>query len=294
MMRRATVGLAAAVLAVATLSACTSTTSGSTVPDDCVAEHEFTTIKPGVLTVSTYPLPPYTDILDIETTVDGTAYTVGGTLVGVDGAILDEFAKNECLVLEVHSTAAAAVLPTVQAGSADIGVGNWYRTTERAEILDLSDPIYADQLAIISPDGVSNFAELQGRRVGTVVGYQYVADLRDYLGESLVLYNSPLTMFRALEDGDIDAAIDTVGVGNEFAKNNDLVVALAEPTVEISASLEPGQSAFVVQKGDEELLTAVNANIERLRESGRLAEILEEHGLDPAAAEPGDPRLIDG
>ena len=29
------------------VSPCTSTTSGSTVPDDCVAEHEFTTIKPG-------------------------------------------------------------------------------------------------------------------------------------------------------------------------------------------------------------------------------------------------------
>lgn len=243
--------------------------------------------------MSTYPLPPYTDILDREMTVDGTAYTVGGTLVGVDGAILDEFAENECLELEVHSTAAAAVLPTVEAGAADVGVGNWYRTTERAKVLDLSEPIYADQLAIISPDGVANFAELQGRRVATVVGYQYVADLRDYLGEGLVLYNSPLTMFRALEDGDIDAAIDTVGVGNEFVKDNDLIVKIAEPTEEVKASLEPGQSAFVVRKGDDELLQAINANVERLRESGRLAEILEDHGIDPAAAEPGEPRFID-
>ena len=292
MFRRTTVGLAAAVLAVTALTACSS--SDSAVPDDCVAEHDFTTIKPGVLTISTYPLPPYTDILDREMTVDGTAYTVGGTLVGVDGDILDEFAENECLELEVHSTAAAAVLPTVQAGAADVGVGNWYRTTERAAILDLSEPIYADQLAIISPDGVSNFDELKGKRVGTVVGYQYVADLRDFLGESLVLYNSPLTMFRALEDGDIDAAIDTVGVGNEFTKGNDLVVKLAEPNDAISASLEPGQSAFIVRKGDDELLKAINSNIERLRESGRLAEILEENGLDPEAAEPGEPRLLEG
>ncbi|MFV0434916.1 MAG: substrate-binding periplasmic protein [Leucobacter sp.] len=291
MFRRASAGLAAAVFVTVGLAACSSSDSAS-VPANCEPEHDFTTISEGVLTVSTYPLPPYTNVLDRKQTVDGTAYTVGGTLVGVDGDILADFAANECLELEVHTTAAAAVIPTVQAGAADVGAGNWYRTEERAKIVDLTEPIYADKVAIISPDGASSFAELEGRKVGTVVGYQYVADLRDLFAENLVLYNSPLTMFRALEDGDIDAAVDTVGVGEEFTRENDLVVKEAEPDKAVAASLKPGQSAFIVQKGQDDLLAALNATIDRLRESGRLAEILEEHRLDPAAAEPGDPFLI--
>lgn len=98
----------------------------------------------------------------------------------------------------------------------------------------------------------------------------------------------------ALEDGDIDAAVDTVGVGEEFTKENDLVVEVAEPFEGVAASLEPGQSAFVVQQGNDDLLRALDANIVRLRESGRLADILEDNGLDPATAEPGEARLIDG
>lgn len=293
MFRRTMAGLATAVLATAALVACSNSDSDS-VAEDCVPEHEFATDTDGILKVSTYSLPPYSEVLDRELSVDGTAFTVGGTLTGVDGDILADFAATECLEIEVHSTAAGAVLSTVQAGGADVGAGNWYRTTERAEILDLTEPIYADQVAIISPDGVSDFAQLQNKRVGTVVGYQYVADLRDYFADGLVLYNSPLTMFRALEDGDIDAAVDTVGVGREFTKENDLVVEAAEPFDQVSASLEPGQSAFVVQQGDDDLLAALNATIDRLRESGRLAEILEENGLEPSAAEPGEPRLIDG
>lgn len=293
MFQRTTPGLASAVLTAAVLVACGDSDSAS-VAEDCEPDHEFGTISDGVLTVSAYSLPPFSNVEGLDETIDGIAFTAGGTLVGIDGEILNEFVANECLEIEVRSTAAAAVLSTVQSGGADVGVGNWYRTTERAEILDLTDPIYLDEVAIISSDGVNDFTQLQSRRVGSVVGYQYVADLRDYFAEDLVLYNSPLLMFRALEDGDIDAAVDTVGVGNEFTRENDLLVEVAEPFEEISASLEPGQSAFVLEQGNDDLLEALNATIEGLRESGRLAEILEEHGLDPSAAEPGEPRLIDG
>lgn len=63
---------------------------------------------------------------------------------------------------------------------------------------------------------------------------------------------------------------------------------------ELSFSLEPAQSAFLVQKGRGDLLAALNETIAELRESGRLAEILKKNGLDPSAAEPGEPRLLGG
>lgn len=293
MFRRTMTGLATVLLASTTLVACSSP-GHSTVPDGCVPTHEFETIEDGVLNVSTYALPPYAIVEDRELTADGVALEHGGTLEGVDGDILAEIAAAECLEIDVYSSAAATVLSTVQAGGADIGVGNWYRTAERAEDLGLTDPVYTDQVGIISSDGLSDATRLPGRKVGTVLGYLYVPELRDYLGNDLVLYNSPLTMFRELKDGKIDAAVDSVGVAAEFTEGTDLQVEVMDPLDRLTFSLEPAQSAFLVQKGHDDLLEALNADIEELRSSGRLAEILEENGLDPSAAEPGEPRLIGG
>lgn len=291
MFRRLLAGAASAVLATTVLTAC-SPAPENTPSAACVPKHTFPTLKKGVLTVSTYALPPFSVLRNQELTPDGVPIGDDGTLEGVDGDILAEIAANECLTLEINSTAAAAVLSTVRAGGADVGAANWYRTVERAKILDLTDPIYTDQLAIISADGTTDFSQLKGRRVATVLGYQYVADLRDYFGEGLVLFNSPLTMFNELKRGNIDAAIDTVGVGAEFVRDTALRVETAKPNEAIAASLEPGQSAFLVQQGKAELLAALNANIKELRTNGRLAEILEKYGLDPSAAEPGEPRLL--
>lgn len=291
MFRRAVAGVATAILATTILAACSSPDDAE-VSEDCVAAHEFETVREGKLSVSTYALPPYAMVLDRELTPDGVAFEHGGTLEGVDGDILAEFAERECLEIDVYSTAAAAVLSAVQAGSVDVGAGNWYRTAERAEMFGMSAPVYLDQVGIVSSDGIADAAQLHGRKVGTVLGYLYVAELRDEFGDDLVLFNSPLTMFRELEAGNIDAAVDSVGVAAEFVGDGDLQIQVIEPTDALSFSLEPAQSAFLTQKGHDALLEALDATIAELRESGRLAEILEANGLDPSAAEPGDPRLL--
>lgn len=295
MFRRSTAGLAAAILVATALTACTGGPGASpspSVPADCKPAHTFTTLKPGVLTVSTYAVPPFAIVTGREISHDGVPVTQGGTLEGVDGDIINEIAAKECLVVEVNSTVAAGVLPTVRGGGADVGVGDWYRTKERAQTIDFTHPVYVDPVAFISRDGISEVSQLQGRKVGTVHGYQYVADLRNLLGENLVLYNSPLTMFRELKEGSIDVAVDSVGIGTEFTRDTDLKVAAVEPSDKLSASVEPGQSAFVVQQGRTELLAALDAGIKEMHANGRIAEILTKNGLDPAMAETGEPRLM--
>lgn len=293
MFRRATAGVAAAVLAASLLTACNSDTS-SGVPEDCVPAHQFTTIEEGVLTVSAYALPPFAVIKGEQLSVDGIPVSQGGQLGGVDGDILAEIAKTECLEVKVNATAAAAVLATVQAGQADVAAANWFRTVPRSKILDLSDPVYLDEVGIISPDGASDFTQLKedGRRVATVHGYMYVDDLRDYFGNNLVLYNSPLTMYAELRAGKIDAAVESLGVGQAYVKGTQLKAVLAKPHDEIHFTQEPAQSTFPVRMGNTALLEALNDDIADLRKSGRIAEILEANGLDAAAADVGEPRLL--
>lgn len=277
-MFKRTLTAATAVALSGMLAAC-GDSAGGNVAADCEPAHEFETLKEGVLTVAAYDLPPFTLIEDDR-------------LTGVDGVILDEIADRECLEVEVMSAAAAAVIPAVQGGRADVAAANWYRTAARAEIANLSDPIYTDQMALIGKDVSTAIPDLEGEKVGTVDGYLWVADLQAYLGDSLSIYNSPLNMYQDLKAGRIDYAVDSFGSGIYNTEDEDVEVVVADSFDEVVASTEGAQSTFPVPKDNEGLLTAINDGIAELRESGRLAEIMEEHDLDPSAAEPGEPRLI--
>lgn len=293
-LRKSTVVVATVILAMGPLAACADP-EPSGVADDCEPIHEFETVEEGVLTVSAYSLPPWGVITGGRIGSDGAQVVQGGELGGVDGDILAEIAARECLEMTVNSTAAIGVFPAVQNGVADVAAPNWFRTERRGEILDQSDPVYSDEVGIISRDGVSDFTELKDNdaTVGTVAGYVYVRDLRDYFGENFVLYTSELIMLQDLRAGHLDAGVSSYGVGAAYVEMTNLQAVVAEPHDEIRFSREPAQVNFPVQQGNTDLLEAINDGVAELRESGRLAEILEAHGIDPSAAEPGEPRLME-
>lgn len=273
--------LVAAVLAASSLAACGESSGG--VADDCKPQHEFSTVADGTLTVSTFDLPPYSKV-------------EGNKVTGVDGQILDEIAKRECLTIAVMPLDGPAVIPAVKAGRADLAAGDWYRTAERAAVVELSAPIYTDQMGIISSDGVDSVAGLKGKKVGTVDGYLWVADLGDYLGDDLVKYPSSTAMWTDLQAGRIDIAVDSYGSAtytNQNIGGGNYTIEIAKPDPTVAASQQPAQSGFPMPKGNQGLVDAIDADIEAMKEDGTIAGILENNGLDASAADTGEPRLVD-
>lgn len=271
---------AAAILTAVTLGACgigTAGDSGSSVPDDCEPAHpDIETVKEGFLTVASFDLLPYTK-------VEGT------DLQGLEGDVLKEVAKLECLELVAINSSATAAIPAVQSGRADITAADWYRTAARAEVVALSAPVFADQMAFISESGVSSIEQVQaeGLTVGTVDGYLWVEELRDLLGDDLKLYSSTPNVYGDLKAGRVDVVVDGFGPG---AYNGEgFEVEKVEPNDAVAASVNPGQSNFPMRQGNTALIEAVNDDIEALREDGTLADLLEKYDLDPSAAEPGEP-----
>jgi polar amino acid transport system substrate-binding protein len=61
----------------------------------------------------------------------------------------------------------------------------------------------------------------------------------------------------------------------------------------VQATVQPAQTAFPYTKANTELGAALDATVAELHESGRMVELLEEHGLPASAAEVGEPRLIE-
>jgi polar amino acid transport system substrate-binding protein len=139
------------------LAGCSSgSSSASGTAADCTPQHTFSTVSEGALTVSTYAFAPHTVIN-------------GDQLTGIEGDLLNEFAKRECLTLTVDSAGgASAAVPSVQSGRSDVAAGDWWRTKARAEIVSLSDPVYLDQGALVSKAGLPDDrrARRQEDRVG--------------------------------------------------------------------------------------------------------------------------------
>ncbi|MEU0119514.1 transporter substrate-binding domain-containing protein [Streptomyces bobili] len=272
---------AVTLLAVATLSGCGGDSSTTTVAADCKPKHEFKTMKDGTLTVVSFDIPPFSKVQ-------------GNDITGVDGDIVKAIAKMECLNLSVKAAGAAAVIPTAQAGRADLAAGDWYRTAARAKVLDLSDPLYLDDMALVSKEGLSTIPDLKskGLTVGTVEGYLWVADLKNYLGSKLKTYPSGVNCYQDLQAGRVDVCVDAYGAAVYSTKGKDLKVEKAKPFDKVAASIEAAQSTLPMPKGHEDMLKAVNEDVAALRSSGELAKILTKNGLEASAAEVGEPRLI--
>lgn len=271
---------AAAVLGMALLAACSDDAPASTVDDSCEPAHEFSTVEEGYLTVATYEFAPHT-LLE------------GDKLSGIEGELLGEIAERECLTLKVQTSGgAAASVPAVETGRADLAAGDWWRTADRAKIVSLSSPLYLDQGALVSTEGFQTIADLEGHTFGSVVGNLWNDQFADAFGGDFKVYQDGESAFNDLAAGRIDAIIDSVGATTARFETDPIdgadIVPL-EYDERISVTKNPGQVNWPTSKNNPELTEALNAQIELMHEDGTIEDALEEYGIGAGAADTGDP-----
>jgi polar amino acid transport system substrate-binding protein len=251
---------------------------------DCTPKHQFTTVEAGTLTVAVTTYVPHSFVDD------------SGNMKGIDGDIAAEFAKRECLKVKAIAVDPAAAIQYVLSGQADITTGDWYRTAERAKVMNLSAPLYTDQMGIYSKEGFKTVSDLEGKQVGTVQGYLWVADLKNLLGGSLKLYPNSVNMQQDLNSGRIDVAVDGYSTGVVAAQKGalgDVKVNVAAPDERVKATKEAAQAAFPYSLNAKELGVALDASIAEMHSDGTIVTILKSYGLDGTAADTGAPRLVE-
>lgn len=251
---------------------------------DCTPKHQFTTIEAGTLTVAVTTYAPHSFVDE------------SGNMKGIDGDIAAEFAKRECLKVKAVAVDPAAAIQYVLSGQADITTGDWYRTAERAKVMSLSAPLYTDQMGIYSKEDFKNVSDLEGKQVGTVQGYLWVADLKTLLGGSLKLYPNSVNMQQDLKSGRIDVAVDGYSTGVVAAQKGalgDIKVNVAAADDRVKATKEAAQAAFPYSLNAKELGAALDAGIAEMHADGTIVTILKSYGLDGTAAETGAPRLVE-
>lgn len=273
-------GLASAAIVVLALSGCASSSTPGA-DDGCTPESTFTTIKEGVLTVAVPELPPY------------SSTTGEGGMGGIDGEIVRTFAKNECLTIEVQAVSPSAAIPSVENGRADIALGGWSRTNKRAEVLNMSAPLYLDDMGLISKDGYTDFSEFEGQNVGTIEGYRWVDNLRAIYGDKLSTYATTLNLVQDMEAGRIDVGVDAFASAVAVVDPDEFSVEVAKADDRVKSSLKPAQCGLPISKGNPELLKAFDATVAALHKDGQMEKILASFDLPASSADTGDPYFVD-
>jgi cystine transport system substrate-binding protein len=162
-----------------------------------VLAQDLGTIEPGKLTVAFNGDMPMTSLKD-------------GKLIGTDGEMISRIADDLGLKIAPQQMDWSAEIESTKAGRVDLMLGAMGWTEERSKVMLLTDPIYyfGTLLAQKSENNWHSFADLKGKKVGTVTGFTLVPELKSVPGIGEVkLYDTSDGVMRDLVAGRLDMAI---------------------------------------------------------------------------------------
>lgn len=258
--------------------ACGGGGSSNASSSSCTPKHKFPTIQQGSLTVSVLQGLPYIGYDETNSKLQGT-----------DGEVFTAIAKMECLTTVVQVLGGSAIQAVVS-NRADVSLGGWYVTDERAKVVGQTDPVYYDFNSIVSKTGVNKVSDLKGQKVGCVGGTLFVAPLQQVLGAgNVVTYQGSDAVMADLDAGRIQAAV--LGSGEAAYLNKQRGGADKVVRITPEAIFPPSQGIFAVDmpytKTNTALGTALNDDIKTLRADGTVKKALLDWGWnDPNNFQP--------
>lgn len=252
--------------------------------EECTPQHKFETIVPGTLTVAVVSVNPIIELKD-------------GKLEGFEGAILNEFARVECLKIDAQEIAGAGIIPAVQAKRVDLATGGWYRSKRRQEIVAMSYPTMVSKSALVSTSGdFPTYESAKGHLVGTPQGNLWVAESQAYYGDNMKIYQSFDQVFADLRAGRIEVALVPYELAERVAKDGSVPnakVTVPEGIPEISTTMKVPQVGFPHVLDNPDFTAALDADIKQMHENGLIKKALEQVGIPSDLAETGEPYFID-
>jgi polar amino acid transport system substrate-binding protein len=231
-------------------------TTGDTTP-------QLSTIKSGSLTVcSDAPYEPF-DVIE------------GSTFTGFDGDLVTEIAKG----LDLDLIAIDSAFDPLQSGLAlnsgqcDMAASAMTITADREEKLTFSDGYYDSKQSLLVPVGsdIKSIDDLDGKKVAVqnaTTGKAYAEE--NATGAKIVSFPDDAAEFTALKGGTVDAILQDLPVNLEHTKDGKYEIVEEYSTDE--------QYGFAFKKtGSEELVEAVNEELQALRDSGKYQEIYDKY-----------------
>ncbi|NPV07012.1 MAG: transporter substrate-binding domain-containing protein [Anaerolineae bacterium] len=207
-----------------------------------------------------------------------------GNIVGFDIDLMNAIAERAGFEVEYVDTPFDGIFVALQSGEFDAVISAATITSERAQIVDFSDPYFDAGLAlVVRADSPYQAAEdLEGQPIGVQLGTTGDMEATDRYGEENVRrYDDVLLAFQALISGDVEGVVNDLPVTEGYMANNP----------ESNLRLIPGmltseQYGIAVNKSRPELLAAINQALAEIKADGTYDEIYSKWITAPAAEEP--------
>lgn len=226
-----------------------------------------------------------TPVYKVGSTPTGVPFTFldigSNSIQGVMVDIINAIGAEEGFTADVEATQWSALIPSVTSGKIDIIAAAMYATPKRAEIVDFTETVYPyGEGLFVGADDTGEYTkpeELAGKTIGVQVGTAYVEPMQS-LGvfKEVKIYDSIADIMRDVQLGRIDAGFaDEPIVAYQIAQG-----AAKVRLVKSYESTVVGEVAIAVNKGNAELLATLNTGLTKVKESGKLDEILVKWGLE--------------
>ena len=193
----------------------------------------------------------------------------GDKIVGIDPEIAQAIADDLGMELVIEDMAFDSIIAAVTSGKASMGMAGLTVTEDRKQNVDFSDSYTMAAQVIIVKEGstIAGPDDLSGLKVGVQLGTTGDIYADDIENATVERYSKGFEAVNALLQDKIDAVI----IDNEPAKvfvaqNEGLTIVDEEFTVE--------EYAIAIQKGNTELLEKINGSLKKLKESGKIDEII--------------------
>ena len=198
-----------------------------------------------------------------------------GKYVGIDIDIIDAISKLEGFEYELKPMDFGGIIAALQSGQIDGAIAGATITEERKKAVDFSDSYYEKGLvAVVNKENtsISKAADLEGKKLAIkngTAGADYVNE--NLKGKSEIrVYEDTVSMFKAVENGQADAAFEDLPVIEYSIKTT--------PDTKLKVGTEKltvGYYGFMVKKGENsELLDKFNSGLKKIRENGEYDKIL--------------------
>lgn len=215
----------------------------------------------GVLTVGTNAeFPPFEYVGD-----DGEAD-------GFDIALIKAIGEKLGVEVQVENMEFASLVTSI-GSKIDVAIAGMTVTDERKQSVDFTDSYATGIQSVIVKEGssIKSIDDLKGKKIGVqlaTTGDIYAKD--DFGEENVEEYNKGADAVMALTSGKIDAVIIDNQPAKSFVETTDGLQILDTDYVQ-------EDYAAAIQKGNTDLLNAVNGALKELKEDGTIQKILDKY-----------------
>lgn len=201
-----------------------------------------------------------------------------------------DFCRDMAEALDVEAiiveTKSPDRLPAVLSGRVDVGVASATNSLERAKSVAFSIPYQIWNLGVaVSADDntLNNYLDLKGKRIGTVRGTsgeaEFLKDFKKWGSGSHIAYGSNAEQFLALQQGKVDAIVESTAIFGEYLKGP------GKGKIRICCDVDTAPAdwtGLMVKRSDQGLLNWVNLFVWHQWKNGRTDELYQKYFGYPA------------